>query len=68
MKVNFKEPLLISKGLEQDQVFISIKDPSLFISNVTGKAIPTENIQLLNDVPKQLPNDVNATEMMDNAK
>lgn len=40
----------------------------MFISNETGEAIPSKNLQLLNDVPKQVPNDVNGTKLMEDAK
>ena len=52
MKVDFKSPLSVSKGIISDQVFISIKDPKWFVSNETGETIPKENTQLLNDMPK----------------
>ena len=52
MKVNFKDPLSVSRGLMNDQVFISIKDSSMFVSNVTGEPILTKNTQILNDMPK----------------
>ena len=37
--MNFTTPLLISKGLVRDEVYMYIKNPYLFISQATGKPI-----------------------------
>jgi len=37
IKVNFSDPYQISQGEERDAAFISVKNPALFVSAVTGK-------------------------------
>ena len=51
VKVDFKNPLAISKGMEQDQFYLKIKDPRMFVSKETGEMIPLENLQLLSNIP-----------------
>lgn len=36
IKLNFTDPLLVSKGLKPDLVFVEIKDPLMFVSIENG--------------------------------
>ena len=40
MKINFDDPLMVGKG--KDQVMTALKDPSMFVSEASGKAITKE--------------------------
>ena len=44
VKVNFAEPLLVSKGLTRDSVVVDIKEPSLFRSKMSGEVVPTKKM------------------------
>ena len=51
VKVNFDNPLGVSKGLEPDQFYMKIKDRRMIISKETGESILPENLQLLTNIP-----------------
>ena len=51
VKVNFVNPLGVSKGLEPDQFYMKIKDHRMFISKETGESILPDNLQLLSNIP-----------------
>ena len=42
LKINFTEPLVVSKGKLFDQAFIRVKNPKLFVSQETLKAMPAD--------------------------
>jgi len=50
--VNFTDPMMISKGLQSDQVIITIKNKNMFVSNITGKALQYEKLQLYDVFPR----------------
>ena len=50
VKVDFVNPLGVSKGLEPDQFYMKIKDPRMIISKETGESILPENLQLLSNL------------------
>ena len=51
MKVDFENPLAISRGLQPDQFYLKIKDTRLFVSKETGESILPENLQILSNMP-----------------
>ena len=51
MKVDFENPLAISRGLQPDQFYLKIKDTRLFVSMETGESILPENLQILSNMP-----------------
>ena len=51
LKVVFADPDLINKGNFFDQVFIIIKNKSLFVSKSTGIKIDSQNNMLLDNFP-----------------
>lgn len=65
MKVEFQNPLSLSRGIQPDQFLLTVKDPKMFISNETGEMIAPENFQLLSNIPRMVPNGVNATAMLE---
>lgn len=44
VKVDFLNPLSISRGLQPDQFYLTIKDHTLFVSNETGVSMLPENL------------------------
>ena len=56
--VNFTNPMLISKGINPDQVLCHIKNRYLFTSNVTGKVLDTGSLDMIKAFPKLLPKGV----------
>lgn len=60
---NFTDPMMISKGLVSDQVIISIKNKNMFVSNITGKTLEYEKLQLYDLFPRQLPKGVNEKDL-----
>ena len=44
VKVDFQNPLAVSRGIEPDQFMLSIKNPKLFVSKETGESILPENL------------------------
>lgn len=65
--VNFTEPMLISKGLVSDQVIITIKNKNMFVSNITGKSMEYDKLQLYDIFPRQLPKGVNEEDLASTA-
>lgn len=58
--MNFTDPLAISQGtINTDKVMVSLKNPNLFVSKKTGKAISRANALAINDVPRQVASWVN---------
>jgi len=51
VKVDFNDPLSVSKGLQPDQFYLKIKDHRMFVSKETGESILPENLQLLTNIP-----------------
>jgi len=43
VKVDFQNPLSISRGIQPDQFLLSIKDPKMFVSNETGEFMLPEH-------------------------
>ena len=65
--MNVTTPLLISKGTKRDQAVFRIKNPSLFISEKTGKPIGGDNLVMTTSLPRMLPKDVNITNLKGSA-
>jgi hypothetical protein len=65
--MNVTTPLLISKGTKRDQAVFRIKNPSLFISEKTGKPIGGGNLVMTTSLPRMLPKDVNITNLKGSA-
>jgi len=68
VKVEFQNPLALSRGIQPDQFLLTVKDPKMFVSNETGESIPLENLQLLSNIPRMVPRGVNATAMLEQAE
>ena len=68
MKVDFEKPLGVSRGLQPDQFYLRIKDTRLFVSKETGESILPENLQILSNIPTQVPNNINATQLIQDAE
>ena len=66
IRMMFTDPLIISLDKNQDQIYCLVKDPNLFISDKTGIG-PDSRIKIEADLPRQLPNWVNATEVLKDA-
>lgn len=60
LKMNFTDPLAISKGRNQDALLIKIKNPALFVSKETGVIMDPkdQDEQLAQTIPKQVPDGV----------
>jgi hypothetical protein len=60
VKVNFSDPLMISRGKESDILQIHIINRHLFKSNITGDSIDESNtkVPMAYQFPKQLPEGV----------
>lgn len=60
LKMNFTDPLAISKGRNQDALIIKIKNPALFVSKETGTIMDPkdQDEQLAQKIPKQVPDGV----------
>ena len=65
--VNFTNPMLISKGQIDDQVLCNIKNRFLFMSNLTGKVLAKDSLELINAFPKQLPKGVVEVDLVKDA-
>jgi len=65
--MNFTNPLLISTGLERDEVYMTIINPYLFISKETGQTIDTSNIKMTSSLPRMVPKGVNLNQVKSNA-
>lgn len=59
VKVNFVEPLLVSKGNNKDQVIVNIKEASIFIGLIGGMTLEN-NPTMVSEFPSQVPKDVDA--------
>tara|TARA_B110000285_G_C14829357_1_gene470166 strand:+ start:310 stop:588 length:279 start_codon:yes stop_codon:yes gene_type:complete len=57
--MNFTTPLLISQGLERDEVYMDIINPYLFISKETGQAINLDDVKISSTIPRMVPKGVN---------
>ena len=66
--MNVTTPLLISKGTKRDQAVFRIKNPSLFISEKTGKPIGGGNLVMTTNLPRMLPKDVNMKDLKESSK
>jgi hypothetical protein len=44
VKVDFQNSLSVSRGLQPDQFYLTIKDPNLFVSKETGEPMLPENL------------------------
>ena len=56
VKINFKDPEYINRGLKKDLMMITIKKKKLFVSQFTGKPIPEDqSSMMLIELPNQLP-------------
>jgi hypothetical protein len=40
IKINYTDPLMVGKG--NDQIMTTLKNPDLFVSAATGKAVPKD--------------------------
>jgi len=52
LHINFTNPLLISQGLKDDLMVLSIKNPLLFVSAETLRPIPNNKLALLVEMPR----------------
>jgi len=55
VKINFKNPLLISKGKNNDAMVSVIKNKNLFVSKESGEPISSKHSTFANPVPRQVP-------------
>ena len=69
IKFVFKDPIYLNRGLTKDKVMIIIKNPDLFVSMMTGLAIPKNSSSLLiSNIPNQLPKGKTEKEVMGQIK
>ena len=61
--MNFSNPLLISTGLERDEVYMFIVNPYLFISKETGQTIDTDKIKITSTLPRMVPKGVDLNQV-----
>jgi hypothetical protein len=61
--MNFSNPLLISRGLERDEVYMSIVNPYLFISKETGQTIDTDKMKITSTLPRMVPKGVDLNQV-----
>ena len=50
--INFTKPLVISKGIDQDQIICKIKNRKLFVSNETYEPLKSNRIYLSKTIPR----------------
>ena len=56
--LNFTNPLLLSQGSQPDEVYLSVKNPYLFLSKATGEPINTKNLDIHSYIPRMMPKGV----------
>ena len=61
IQIEWNNPTAISSGLQRDQLFITVTDPSLFFSGQSMRSIPLNTTVSIN-IPKMMPN----TEFIEN--
>ena len=65
--MNFTTPLLVSQGVERDEVYMSIVNPYLFISKETGKTIEADQIKITSTLPRMVPKGVDLNKVQKRA-
>jgi hypothetical protein len=60
LKMNFTNPLSISKGRNQDALLVKIKNPAMFVSKESGEIMDPklQDKQMAQTIPKQVPDGV----------
>lgn len=67
-KFNFSDPMLLSKGEEQDVFLLKLKDPGMFVSKDTLLPLTEEQGTFIYRVPKQLPSHVQEADLLSSAR
>ena len=55
IKINFKQPEIISSGIERDKLVMEVRNPIYFFSKETLKTIQVNSTSEIS-IPKMLPN------------
>ena len=63
VRINFTNPLLISKGGNSDAMVSIIKNKALFVSKESGEQISGEHSTFANPIPRQVPHGTNLKEV-----
>jgi hypothetical protein len=64
IKINFTDPLDVSRGLSLDSMIIKIKNPDLFVSMITGETLEVNKTVMTEEFPRQLPPGVSEASLM----
>lgn len=63
LALEFDEPAMVSLSSTPDIVMVTVKNPYLFVSK-DGKLIDTTKLVIVQEIPRQLPNDYNYEDLM----
>jgi hypothetical protein len=66
--INFTNPMMVSRGLKQDQIICTIKNKALFQAEDSNSVLLSERIYIQTKVPNQLPNGVSEEDLLKDAK
>ena len=61
-------PMLISQGIERDEVEMTVKNPYLFASAETGELLDVSKLRFFQTLPRQLPVGMSEEEIAEKAK
>ena len=56
--INFTNPLIVSKGQNQDIVICTFKNPDLFVSQATNEVLRGKALIITKSFPRQLPSNI----------
>ena len=65
--MNFTTPLLVSQGLELDEVHLAVINPYLFISKATGETLDVNDFKIQQPIPRMVPKGVDLNKVQENA-
>jgi len=65
VQMHFTNPLRISTGINEDQLLLRVKNPLIFVSEITGHHLRIDNLDMTMPVPPQLPHSVNEEKLLE---
>jgi hypothetical protein len=60
INMNFSDPLVVSGGLNPDNIVVTIKNPDLFVSKETLMKLPEDKTMMAVSIPRQFPEGLDA--------